>query len=100
MTQALISELYELDPETKQEKFRTIVKRLVARAMQKDQDHEATKLIFDRVDGKMFGLPGLDGGEGEGPIRVTLRIGHQAADGSKSVAEMDLTAEDPEEVED
>jgi hypothetical protein len=91
LTQALISELHVMTNSKEfngtQEKFRVIVKKLVQRAM--EGDNEATKMVFDRVDGKQFNLPGLGDGDLDGPLHVTLRIGHVAADGSKTVVETD-----------
>ena len=92
-TQSLIAELNEAAKSGSDKgvtNIRKIVKKLVQQAISGDK--EAIFYIFNRVDGQMAQpLPVLDDPDGKnGPLEFTLRIGQQAADGSRSATELNV----------
>lgn len=72
LTEALISQLNELDPKTRKEKFHTLVAVLIRRAIKKE-DAYAIKEIFDRVEGKPAQL--IQGSGEGGAVHVTIEGG-------------------------
>jgi hypothetical protein len=52
LTQALISELNEMDPSENMQRFRVMVRRLVDRACRDEPDFAATVFIMERIEGK------------------------------------------------
>jgi hypothetical protein len=92
-TQNLISELNEA-AKTGSEKgvprIRKIVKKMCDLAEKGDK--EMIFYIFNRIDGQMAQpLPVLDDPDGKnGPLEFTLRIGTQAADGSRQATELNV----------
>src|SRR6267142_1676126 len=78
LTQALIAELSEIDPSTNMPKFRTIVRKLVERAVNAvEVDMETTEFIFDRVEGKPVQAVQMTGRD-DGPVEsLTMNMSLQ-----------------------
>lgn len=64
ITQQLIAELNEIDPQTEAKRLRKVVKALISKA--EEGDVTAAREIFDRVEGK---VPTVLAGDEDNPIR-------------------------------
>jgi hypothetical protein len=79
ITQALISELMEVDPKTGLTNYQLLIRKLLELALKKG-DMDAIKFAIERVEGKMPTVALLidpEGADGDAPIPVTLQISRQ-----------------------